>query len=505
VIKRDPDGAAGREHDLIIVGGGIYGVCLALEAARRGLRPLLLERSDYGSATSWNSLRILHGGLRYLQTLDIRRFRESVRERRWFCRNFPNLVRPLACLMPLYGEGMKRPSLFRTALFINDLLSWDRNAGVDSEKRIPHGRLLNVAETVSQFPLVDRKDLCGAGLWHDAAMVSSERLLIEILHWACSLGATALNYVEATNVVVRGGRVAAVEARDALDGQKYVFSSRVVCNCAGPWGAELAARFDRPVPQLFLPSLAFNVLLDCEPPSAAAVAVAARRPGEAAGPVYFLCPAFGRVLAGTVHAGWTGSTDRPQPDDEQLQRFLADVNAAVPGLNVRPEQVMRVFAGLLPVREPGTARLSVRPEIRDHGLDGGPKGLVSVSGVKFTTARLVAEKTLEALAGDFGRLPVRSDSSRPPMRRTGAVDPPTSGEVGDLEIRMLRDIVRDESVVKIDDLLLRRLNWAIAEPSLPALRRRVSEAIWGSGADGRVSAMNGRIDPAVRKGAEATA
>jgi glycerol-3-phosphate dehydrogenase len=505
VIKRDPDAAAGREHDLIIVGGGIYGACLALEAARRGLRPLLLERGDFGEATSWNSLRILHGGLRYLQTLDIRRFRESVRERRWFCRNFPDLVRPLTCLMPLYGDGLKRPSVFRAALLFNDLLSWDRNAGVDSEKRIAGGRLLSVAETVSQFPLVDRGNLCGAGLWHDAAMVSSERLLIEILHWACSLGATALNYVEATNLVARGGRVAAVEARDALDGRKYVFSSRVVCNCAGPWSAELAGRFDRPIPRLFHPSLAFNVLLDCEPPSAAAVAVAARRPGEAAGPVYFLYPAFGRVLAGTVHAAWTGPADRPQPDDEQLQRFLADVNAAVPGLNVRREQIVRVFAGLLPVRAPGTASLSVRPVIRSHGLEGGPHGLVSVSGVKFTTARLVAEKTLEALAGDFGRLPVRSDSSRPRTQRTDAVELPQSREIGDLEIRMLRDIVREESVVKIDDLLLRRLNWAIAEPSLPALRRRVSEAIWGSDAGARLSGMNGRIDLVVRQGTKATA
>jgi glycerol-3-phosphate dehydrogenase len=91
-----------RDYDLIIVGGGIYGAMLALESVFRGLKPLLLEKSDFGAATSFNSLRIVHGGLRYLQTLDLPRHFESVRERRWFLRNFPDHVRPLPCLMPLF-------------------------------------------------------------------------------------------------------------------------------------------------------------------------------------------------------------------------------------------------------------------------------------------------------------------------------------------------------------------------------------------------------------------
>ena len=99
----------GRRYDLIVVGGGIYGMCLALEASRRDLRPLLLERDDFGGATSLNSLRILHGGLRYLQTLVIPRFFESVEQRAWFMANFRPLCRVLPCLMPLYGKGLRRP------------------------------------------------------------------------------------------------------------------------------------------------------------------------------------------------------------------------------------------------------------------------------------------------------------------------------------------------------------------------------------------------------------
>ena len=99
-IPRLPVESASKQYDLLVIGGGIYGIALAFEAARRDYRTLLLERDDFGGGTSWSSLRIIHGGLRYLQTLDLRRFRESLAERRWFLRHCPDLVRPLPCLRP---------------------------------------------------------------------------------------------------------------------------------------------------------------------------------------------------------------------------------------------------------------------------------------------------------------------------------------------------------------------------------------------------------------------
>src|SRR5512137_1904921 len=103
-IFRDSAAAASEKYDVIIVGGGIYGVMLALEAGKRRQRALLLEQEDFGGATSLNHLRTIHGGLRYLQSLDLPRCLESIRERRWFLANFPALVQVLPCLMPLYGR-----------------------------------------------------------------------------------------------------------------------------------------------------------------------------------------------------------------------------------------------------------------------------------------------------------------------------------------------------------------------------------------------------------------
>jgi glycerol-3-phosphate dehydrogenase len=154
VITRDLSAAAAHTYDVAIIGGGIYGACLALESARRGLRPLLVERADFGGATSWNSLRILHGGLRYLQTLDVRRSRESAAEQAWFCRTFPDLVKPLECLLPLYGRGLKRPLVFGAAVQINRLLA--QTASMATQQSFLHAdTLLGATDTIARFPFVN--------------------------------------------------------------------------------------------------------------------------------------------------------------------------------------------------------------------------------------------------------------------------------------------------------------------------------------------------------------
>src|SRR3546814_941276 len=118
-----------------------------------GRRALLVERGDFGGGTTWNSFRILHGGLRYLQRLDLRRFRESVGERRWFLRHFPDLVEPLPCLLPLYNAGLRRPAIFRLAFLVDALLSRRRNHGIRSDRSLPSARLVDPAEVIRLFPV----------------------------------------------------------------------------------------------------------------------------------------------------------------------------------------------------------------------------------------------------------------------------------------------------------------------------------------------------------------
>ena len=459
-IVRDPQAASGESYDLIVVGGGIYGAMLALESARRGLRPLLLERDDFGGATSWNSHRIVHGGLRYLQRLDFRRFSESVRERNWFLRHFPDLVEPLACLMPLYGEGTRRPSILRAALLANHLLSRHRNDGLRSDRVLESGGVMTRRETVSLFPGVRQDRLRGGALWYDAVMTDSQRLLIEVLRWACASGATCLNYVEVSALWTGCEGVTGVEAVDHAGGAELTFDAPRVINCAGPWCREVASGFDRDLPTLFRPSLAFNILFDREPVSEAALALSAPGTGSH---TWFLYGRLGRLYAGTAHHPWDGDTSDPQPSREQVDAVIEDINAAAPSLDLRRHQILRIHAGVLPAIAEGSSDLVIQPVIWDHGEHDGPAGLFSVSGVKYTTARDVAEKTLRRVyperlgAVDPEKTTRPEAASLPSARDVRAAEDPAA-DVEAIRAR-LAEFVASEAVVRADDLLLRRTSW----------------------------------------------
>ncbi len=488
-FDRCPRVAAGESYDLIVVGGGIYGVTLTLEASRRGLRPLLLERGDFGEGTSWNSLRILHGGLRYLQTLDLKRFRESVAERSWFLRHFPDLVEPLPCLMPLYGHGLRRPSVLRVAMAVNDWLSRHRNRGVPTASELPDSRILDVQETAAVFPVADRQGLQGGALWFDAVMPSSSRILIELLRWARHLGASALNYVEARDLLTDNRKVVGIRACDTEAQETFEFRAPVVINCAGPACRALTARWDRDIPRLFYPALAFNLLFDRDPPSEMAIAAT---PRGASRPTYFMYPLRGRLFAGTYHVASSPDAQHPEPADEHVEQFVAELNQSVPALELQLGDIVRTAPGLMPVASAGDAQPATRGVIHVHGENGGPSGLFSVSGVKYTTARRVADKALVQVFGDMlpGSWP-SSRSGRPQTRVVPDLDDlklidvdgeATQQRTGSLvanpsTVETLRRMAEEETVVHLDDLILRRADWGWVPDEARAVASKICQAL----------------------------
>jgi glycerol-3-phosphate dehydrogenase len=460
-IGRDPASAAKDRYDAIVVGGGIYGVMLACEGSGRGLKTLLVEKDDFGGATSANSLRIIHGGLRYLQTLDLPRFRESVAERRWFLSSFPRLIQSLPCLMPLYGDGLRRPSIFRVALFLNDLLGRPSGAVPPrSARELPPGEVVDAEQVKRIFPTVDTKGLQGGAIWHDAFMSNSQRVLIAILRKACSYGATTLNYMEAGGLLKRGNAVTGIKAVDRENGNTYEYLSPVVINAAGPWCENLADRFGSRRPELFRRSVAWNVLLDRKPASDHALAV---KPNVPHAQTYFVLPWKGRMLAGTGHVSFPGEGDYPAPSEEQLLGFLNELNVSIPGLDVSGADVLHVFSGFLPVTRPGGTTLTKREVIFDHGRNGGPQGLFSVAGIKFTTARKVAGKTLSMIFREekgrdgHGRRRETEDAPENDESMRGMYDFDWYPRDGDPSWKdPLRRIIEEESVLHLDDLMIRR-------------------------------------------------
>ncbi|MEM6457954.1 MAG: FAD-dependent oxidoreductase [Planctomycetota bacterium] len=473
-LEREPEAAAATRHDVVVVGGGVYGIFLALGAAWRGRSVVMLERGDFGGEVSFSSLRILHGGLRYLQKMDLRRFFESVGERRWMLRLFPESTRTLPCLMPLYGDGLRRPSVFRAAARLNDAMSWRRNAGVAASHHLGRAGVVSAAKVIERFPAVDRAGLRGGAWWHDGQMVNSQRLTMELCRWASASGATLLNRVEATGLDVAGGRAAAVRAVDRVTGRELRFTAGTVINAAGPWSAEVAEAMGDARPRLFRPALAFNVLFDRPPVGDVAVAVTPREPGAR---TYFLHHEGPHLLGGTYHAPAPSEVVRGDPAAygahlrELVGDYIDQVNCGAPGLGLRRDQVMRVYDGLLPAAAAGGAEPSDRPVVVDHGRAGGPAGLWSVSGVKWTTARRVAERTLRrALPGAAVKpLPRPAAVGGVAVEGSDAIEARPWEEVRDAA----RSLWEDESALTLEDVMLRRTAWARD----PDVGRRLAERL----------------------------
>jgi len=505
VLTRNPADAATHRFDVIVVGGGIQGACVMLEAARRGLRVLLLEQQDFGHATSWNSLRIIHGGLRYLQTCDLLRYRESVREQAWWLRHFPELVRPLPCLLPLDGRGLRRPWLMRAASILHN--SWARRiryggssarrqiesaavacgaahspsdfAGDDDRglndvaRELHDAAVIDQAATRARCPALQGADLCGGLLWSDAVIVSPQRLLMEVLRWGVACGATVLNYVQAGSLTVEHDQVRGLLATCQMTKETYQFAAPQVVNCAGPWTNELASHFDR----RFSPSrglaLAFNLLVDRPLPDPE-TAIAVRSSVAGAAHTYFLVPRGRQTLLGTVHTRWEPpALSSPAVPSEMVAATMQAIQAALPDWHLSAADLLQVHAGLLPSRK--GIHPDRRPEFVCHARAGGARGLFSVHGVKFTTARAVAERVMQLICE--GKPPTYGPGARPPMLPCLSLmkGQGMDAVAGDpLSLRELISLIERESVQHLDDLLLRRVDGALESSRLLDVARQLT-------------------------------
>lgn len=456
-IDRNPARASQREYDLIIIGGGIYGVMLAMEASLRGCTALLLEKKDFGGATSYNSLRIVHGGLRDLQTLNLRRYWEFGRERRWFLECFPNLVERLPVLVPLYQRGLLRTELFKIAFFLDRTLLPHRDRAVSGTQLLPPGKIISAAEVKKHFPQVNERGLSGGAFWYDAAIPNTQRLITEVLLRVCRAGAVALNYMPAVELLQDQHQVVGVRSHDALDDTYYDFSSKVVINAAGPWSQDVAQRFDQDTPDLYSHSVAWNILFDREAPSDCALGL---RPPASGEPLQFLHPWKGQLLAGTGHATRETLDGAPRPSPAEIHAHLDTLNRAVPELQLSSEDILHVYAGYLPSKRSDRVQLTKEDTFIDHRQHGGPSGLYSVSSTKLTAARSTAEKVISQILPEGSMDSTRKDFLHDiqPKRAAGqcAGDKWQPNPEDPSWRDSLIQIIQNESVHHLDDLMLRR-------------------------------------------------
>lgn len=420
-MKRNIENLTARTFDAVIVGGGIYGACIAWDATLRGLSVALLEQGDFGQATSANSQKTVHGGLRYLQHADFKRMRESIRERTTLMRIAPHLVHPLPCIMPTYGNGLKGPYLLAIALKINDIISYDRNRIGDPQKHLPAGRVISRNECLQRLPGIRKEDLTGGALWYDCQMYDSERLTLAFARSAAEHGATLANYVKATGFLQEENRIIGVKATDRLSGAQFSICGRAVINAAGPWVDKVLETIGRTQDRAKLGvRLAKAVNIATRPLFKHYGAGLSGGNGTASkeNRLFFITPWRNQSLIGTTYTPHDASPNALRVTLEDVKTLLDCINSIYPPAKLSLDDVLHVYAGLVPAsqldQKAGTAKRAQHYQIRDHGQDG-LVGLISVLGVKYTTARDVAEKVVDQLLTTIGQSPRPSHSDTHPL------------------------------------------------------------------------------------------
>jgi glycerol-3-phosphate dehydrogenase len=374
---------AHETYDLLVIGGGITGAGIALDAASRGLKTALIEMQDFAAGTSSRSTKLIHGGLRYLKQLEVGLVMETGREREVLHRNAPHLVVPEKMLLPLIKDGTYGPLATSFGLWVYDVL-----AGVkDSEQRV----MLTKEQTLAQEPLLREDILEGGGLYIEYR-TDDARLTIEAMKTAVNLGATCLNYVKAIGFSYNErGKIEATEVQDLLGSQTFAIRARKTVNAAGPW-VDTVREKDHSAPNsnkhLHL-TKGVHVVLPYE-----------RFPARQAlyfdvpdGRMIFAIPRQGITYLGTTDTTYQGDIAQPQTTEADVDYLLRSANWMFPSLGLSPADVISSWAGLRPlIHEDGKSpsELSRKDEIF---ISEG--GLISIAGGKLTGYRKMAARVVD--------------------------------------------------------------------------------------------------------------
>ena len=402
-MKRFIEFYDGRPFDLIIVGGGITGACVAYDAARRGLRVALLEKKDFGWATSAATSKMIHGGLRYLANLEIGLVRESLRERRILENIAPNFVYPLPFLVPTY-EGMKSNKwLIETGMLLYDILSFDKGRTWDKAKKIPGHHFLSREEALREEPNLREEQLTGASIYYDCQSIFPERLTLAFVKSAVKHGALVANRAEVTGFLYgKGSTITGVEVLDRTVGKEVAIEGKLTVNCGGPW-ADIILRDAERGRSNHTISRSEGIHLITRP-LVKEYALALMTP---AGRHMFLIPWRGHTLIGTTDKEYEGDPDAYKVTRKSIEDFLREINECYGDGRLAYGDVLSAYGGLRPLVEDqveGTYESSRKYEIYDNEKDGFD-WLITVEGGKYTTSRRLAEKLVDRVEKKLGQKP----------------------------------------------------------------------------------------------------
>jgi glycerol-3-phosphate dehydrogenase len=395
---------AGQRFEVVVIGGGITGAGVALDAASRGYSVALVERGDYAVGTSSRSSKMVHGGLRYLQNLDLGLVREALLERQLMVQLAPHLVYPTPFLIPSFGED-RRDRKVGAGLNMYDVMATTRVGRSRREMRSSkeededfswspdRHRTVDREELLEMVPALEPRDPNDAYLFYDC-QTDDVRLVLTILGEAERFGAVMLNGAEVTDVVSKNGRASGVAVLEAESGERFEVEAENVINATGVFADRIRPEEvieEEDVPRI-KPSRGTHLLIDREKLSTGSAACIVP---AGSGRQIFALPWYGRTLVGTTDNDYEGDTEHPHPSDDDVSYLLAAVNDFF-GIELGRGDLVGAYAGVRPLLATGDPKKSVDIS-RKAELYETSSGMLTITGGKLTTWRRMAKMTVDRL------------------------------------------------------------------------------------------------------------
>ena len=383
--------------DVLIIGGGITGAGLALDAAARGLKAALVEKRDFAAGTSSRSTKLIHGGLRYLEQFDVALVREALLERSVLTHIAPHLVEAFPFVIPIYADGRRNydhPLIMRAGLFLYDLLAGRHN--------LARHRRLSKEEALRLAPQLDPTGLKGALLYYDAR-TNDARLVIEVIKAAHERGAAIANYSKVEGFLRNGdGKIAGARVADGLSGEQVDVRAEVTVNATGIWLEEtirLNADNRDGLSKKLRPAKGIHLTVSAD---RLRVGAAWLIPSLTGHRFYFVVPWQDRINIGTTDTDYEGGKDFPQAQPDEVAEILNAVNSYFPDANLDRTDVISAWAGLRPLISDANAKDTTKVSRKEEIIETSD-GLVSIGGGKLTTYRLMAEQGIDRVLNRLGQ------------------------------------------------------------------------------------------------------
>ena len=418
--------------DLLIIGGGINGATAFYEAARRGLKVLLIEKDDFGSKSSAGCFKTIHGGVRYLQHLNIPRVLESVNEQRNLRIIAKHLTAPLPFIIPTYKNLKKGKLYLSTGLSAYELISFYKNIGIEEGYKLPRHKLLNIQDLLNIAPGVNQTSLTGGVCFYDAVINNIDRMNLAFIKDGIANGGTAVNYCESEKLISKNENIINCIIRDKVNNKNYTLETDHVLVAAGSWSDKIKAQIltqegqqiYQDAPKYFFSKgiqLAFpNFIKDH------AIMVESRHDGQGnvmkrGGRGYFFLPWNKATLAGTADSLFKEDPDSYMINENEVSYFMKEIKSAYQSDQLNEKNIWLKFGGLrrcLPsehkrLKEIDSHIGTVESSHDDQFISSKKiSNLHFIKGSKYTTARALSEKAIISIFKTH-RLKAKTLSSTP--------------------------------------------------------------------------------------------